>query len=224
MRRRPGPGLDEKLLALVLHQMHILTDLLESHLWDTAGQQAALGHLATARNQKQYNKRVPRGPWSPSTGRERQGTEGRADRKSPGTGRPDSAEDRSMGNQGDKERRATHWSRRPRPLSVPTIAVAGGARATKRTWGCHRADSTKPSGAGAVHRLQQKRRARIHPASVSLPPKRLPPIPSSVPTCNSSRWICSESSWISESKDRAELEPGGVNTSSFRGALQSGEG
>lgn len=49
------------------------------------------------------------------------------------------------------------------------------------------------------------------------------PHPSTV-TCNSSRWICSESSWMSESRDRAGLGAGGVNTSSFRGALRGGEG
>lgn len=30
-----GPRLNEELLSLVLYQMHILTDLLESHLWDS---------------------------------------------------------------------------------------------------------------------------------------------------------------------------------------------
>lgn len=49
------------------------------------------------------------------------------------------------------------------------------------------------------------------------------PRPSTV-TCNSSLWICSDSSWMSESRDKAGLGAGGVNTSSFRGALQGGEG
>lgn len=49
----------------------------------------------------------------------------------------------------------THWSRRPRPLSITPIAITGGARAVERTRGHQRANSTEPCGAGAVHWLQQ---------------------------------------------------------------------
>lgn len=39
--QRPSPGLNKKLLPLVLHQVHVLTDLLEGHLWYRTGQWAA---------------------------------------------------------------------------------------------------------------------------------------------------------------------------------------
>lgn len=59
--QRPSPGLNKKLLPLVLHQMYILTDLLEGHLWDKAGQQSALEGLGQCQELKaQYNK-VPVG-------------------------------------------------------------------------------------------------------------------------------------------------------------------
>ena len=44
----PCPGLNEELLPLVLHQVHVLTDLLEGHLWNTTRRWAALGDLASS--------------------------------------------------------------------------------------------------------------------------------------------------------------------------------
>lgn len=54
-RRRLGPGLNEELLSLVLHQMHILTDLLERHLWDSR----ALGSIAVTLPGAQVSVRRP---------------------------------------------------------------------------------------------------------------------------------------------------------------------
>lgn len=56
-----------------------------------------------------------------------------------------------------KWERVTHRDRRPRPLSITPVAITGEARAEERARGGHRADSTKPRGAGAVHRLRQER-------------------------------------------------------------------
>lgn len=50
----------------------------------------------------------------------------------------------------------THRDRRPRPLGISPIAVTGGAGAEKRAWRGHRANSTEPRGARAVHRLTQE--------------------------------------------------------------------
>lgn len=54
--RRPGAGLNEKLLTLMLHQMHVLTDLLERHLWGRAGQHC--GRLASVRAQGPEQREV----------------------------------------------------------------------------------------------------------------------------------------------------------------------
>lgn len=53
--RRLGPGLNEELLSLVLYQMHILTDLLESHLWGSR----ALGSIGMAVPGAQVSVRRP---------------------------------------------------------------------------------------------------------------------------------------------------------------------
>lgn len=59
---RPGPGLNKKLLPLMLHQMNILTDLLEGHLWDRAEQWRALGAPCQYQAPRaQCNKKVPVG-------------------------------------------------------------------------------------------------------------------------------------------------------------------
>ena len=72
-------------------------------------------------------------------------------------------------------------------------------------WGCGRA----AAGRGQVRWLD--------PASHTF--SHLPRSLSATLTCSSSRWICSDSSWISVSREGAGLGAGGVNTSSFRGAL-----
>lgn len=76
--QRPSPGLNKKLLPLVLHQMYILTDLLEGHLWDKTGQEAALEGLGQCQELKAQYKKVPverRGEHESSTRRKRSGEE-----------------------------------------------------------------------------------------------------------------------------------------------------
>lgn len=118
----------------------------------------------------------------------------------------------------------THRGRRPRPLGITPITITGGGRAEERAWGSHRADSTEPRGAGAVHRLRRREeQVRCLQPCTPLLPHVPSPLPSTL-TCNSSRWICSDNSWISGSRDRDGLGTGAVNTSSFSGALWGGEG
>lgn len=52
---RFGAGLNEELLSLVLYQMHILTDLLESHLWESR----ALGSTGVTSVRPQVSVRRP---------------------------------------------------------------------------------------------------------------------------------------------------------------------
>lgn len=91
-----------------------------------------------------------------------EGTSGEAGRgvgkrqSSSGMGNTDS-EDRGRGDRKVK-REDTHWGRRPRPLSITPIAITGGARAEKRTWRSHRADSTEPRWGGAVHWLKRRKK------------------------------------------------------------------
>lgn len=71
----------------------------------------------------------------------------------------------------------THRGRRPRSLGITPIAITGGARAEERAWGSHRANSTEPRGAGAVHRLRQREEqvrclqpCTLHPFLISQAP------------------------------------------------------
>lgn len=69
--QRPSPGLNKKLLPLMLHQMYIFTDLLEGHLWDKAGQRAALEGLGQCQELKGQYKKVPVGRQEEEWGRGR---------------------------------------------------------------------------------------------------------------------------------------------------------